>query len=73
MSENTKLDWVNLSLTILSCVIGAGIAILVSRSADDLNQSSLFVASAGYLLEKEPNKQCTGVEIIRVALSVARN
>jgi hypothetical protein len=58
------MDVSNLLLTIGSCAIGVFVAFRISSSADDLSQSGLFVSSASLLLEKDVNKQCTGVDIV---------
>ena len=58
------MDTLNLVLTISSCVIGVVVSFRISGSADDLSQGGLFVSSASFPLEKDPIKQCTGVDIV---------
>ncbi|HYM03402.1 MAG TPA: hypothetical protein VET85_10680 [Stellaceae bacterium] len=63
--KGSWIDYANLVMSVALSVIGIGVAVLVSRSADRLSANGLMVTTATFLLDDSEKRQTAGVEIYK--------
>jgi hypothetical protein len=58
------IDYLNLAVTLVVAVIGIIVAVRIGSSSDRLNQESLSIASATFLVDDQPRRRLVGSRIV---------